>query len=257
MQLFYPDQAGSAKTGSMAMPTLIIAVDGYSSCGKSTTAKQVAARLGYAYIDTGAMYRTVTLYFLQNAVSLHDLSAIGQALDQITISFKFDAVTGRNETYLNGRCVEDEIRELYIANAVSKVSALPDVRQAMVRLQHQMGKKRGIVMDGRDIGTHVFPDAELKVFMTADPLIRAQRRQAELQEKGQVVGLSEVLENIESRDQADTTRAVSPLRRAEDALLLDTSGLTISDQIDWVVQLATERIHQLKETLSLVSAEAN
>ena len=232
-------------------PTLIIAVDGYSSCGKSTTAKQVAARLGYAYIDTGAMYRAVTLFFLRNGVELDDADGIRRALDSISISFRFDPVTGRNETYLNGDPVEGEIRMLYVANAVSKDSALPQVRQTKVTLQHQMGKKRGIVMDGRDIGTHVFPDAELKVFMTADPLIRAERRQAELLAKGTIVGLNEILENIKKRDHDDTTRAVSPLRRAHDSILLDTSYRTVDEQIEWVIQAARERMTQLKEKISL------
>ncbi|GAB2526976.1 (d)CMP kinase [Spirosoma aerophilum] len=232
-------------------PRLIIAVDGYSGCGKSTTAKQVAAQLEYAYIDTGAMYRAVTLYFLHNEIVLDDLTAVRDALMQIVISFNFDTATGRNETYLNGISVEDEIRKLYVANAVTRVSALPDVRQAMVKLQQQAGKKGGIVMDGRDIGTHVFPDADLKVFMTADPYIRAERRQAELLDKGNIVGLNEILDNIKKRDHDDTTRAISPLRRAEDAVLLDTSYITIREQVSQVVQLAMERINQSESVMSL------
>lgn len=234
----------------LTFPKLIIAVDGYSSCGKSTTAKQVAAQLGYAYIDTGAMYRAVTLFFLCNDVDICNVVAVREALERIVISFKFEPVTGRNETYLNGKSVEDEIRKLYIANVVSKVSSLPDVRQAMVKLQHQMGERRGIVMDGRDIGTHVFPDAELKVFMTADPLIRAERRQAELLDKGHIVGLNEILNNIKQRDHDDTTRAVSPLRQAGDALLLDTSYVTVQEQIKWVRDRAVERINQLALVMS-------
>jgi CMP/dCMP kinase len=158
-------------------PKIIIAVDGYSSCGKSTTAKGVAARLGYAYIDTGAMYRAVTLYFHQNHVSITNPKEVAIALENIKIDFRRNPETGRNETYLNGLNVEDEIRKLYIANMVSEVSAISDVRRALVAQQQRMGRNKGIVMDGRDIGTVVFPTAELKVFMTADPLVRAERRQ--------------------------------------------------------------------------------
>ncbi|WP_234733138.1 (d)CMP kinase [Tellurirhabdus bombi] len=227
------------------MPKIIIAIDGYSSCGKSTTAKQVASRLGYTYIDTGAMYRAVTLYFLQNHTPLTNPKAIQQTLEKIHITFNFNAKTGRNETCLNGLNVEEEIRKLYIANAVSEVSAIPEVRWALVAQQQQLGRKRGAVMDGRDIGTKVFPDAELKVFMTADSFIRAQRRQIELLEKGEMVGLDEITENIKKRDHIDTTRSESPLRRAEDAKLLDTSFMTIDEQVEWVVQLADERISSL------------
>lgn len=245
MQLLQPDQLiSSGENLTFDCPKLIIAVDGYSGCGKSTTAKQVAARLGYSYIDTGAMYRSVTLFLLQQNIAFTDFHAVQKALTQISISFKFNVITGRNETYLNGTNVEDEIRMLYVANSVSKVSALPDVRRTLVRLQHQMGEQRGIVMDGRDIGTQVFPDAELKIFMTADALIRAQRRQVELVDKGQAVALEEILDNIKKRDHDDTTRAVSPLRRADDALLLDTSYTTIDEQIDWVIQMAAERMQQ-------------
>jgi cytidylate kinase len=224
------------------VPKIIIAVDGHSSCGKSTTAKQVATQLGYTYIDTGAMYRAVTLYFLQHKVLLSDFNSVYNALANISVSLEFNARSSRNETYLNGVNVEDEIRNLYVANSVSKVSALPEVRRVITKQQVDMGKKRGIVMDGRDIGTHVFPDAELKVFMTADPLVRAQRRQAELIGKGQVVNLDEIIENIKCRDHDDTTRVVSPLRQADDALLLDTSFTTIDEQIDWIVGKAYEKI---------------
>ena len=165
------------------MSKIIIAIDGYSSCGKSTTAKQVAAHLGYGYIDTGAMYRAVTLYFIQNHVSCTNPNEVSKALSEITIEFRLDE-NQKNNTYLNGLNVEEEIRKLYVANRVSEVSAVAEVRHAMVDQQRKMGKKRGFVMDGRDIGTVVFPDAELKVFMTADPLVRGQRRQIELMEKG-------------------------------------------------------------------------
>jgi len=224
------------------MSKIVIAIDGYSSCGKSTTAKLVAARLGYAYIDTGAMYRAVSLFFLQNHIPLSNTKAVKEALDKIHITFNFNTRTGRNETCLNGLNVEEEIRKLYIANVVSEVSAIAEVRKAMVAQQQKLGRKRGLVMDGRDIGTKVFPDAELKVFMTADSFIRAQRRQIELLEKGEMVGLEDIIENIRKRDHIDTTRAESPLRQAEDARLLDTSFMTIDEQVDWVIQLADETI---------------
>jgi cytidylate kinase len=224
------------------MPKIIIAVDGYSSCGKSTTAKGVAAYLGYAYIDTGAMYRAVTLYFHTNHVSLTNPKEISKALENIKIDFRRNPETGRNETYLNGLNVEDEIRKLYIANWVSEVSAVSDVRRAMVAQQQRMGKTRGVVMDGRDIGTVVFPDAELKVFMTAEPKIRAERRQVELLAKGEMLDLDDILQNIKKRDHIDTTRNDSPLRQASDAIPVDTSFMTLDEQIDLVTQLADERI---------------
>lgn len=219
------------------MKKIIIAIDGYSSCGKSTTAKAVAKHLGFAYIDTGAMYRAVTLYFLQNHVSFHNPKDILRALDQISIEFR-RSEEGRNETYMNGLNVEDEIRKLYIANQVSEVSAIAEVRHAMVDQQRRMGRKRNVVMDGRDIGTVVFPDAELKVFMTAEPLIRAQRRQQELFDKGDVLGLEEILQNLQKRDLIDTTRAESPLRQAEGAILVDTSFMTLDEQVDHICLLA-------------------
>ncbi len=216
---------------------IIIAVDGYSSCGKSTTAKGVAAQLGYAYIDTGAMYRAVTLYFYQNHVSLTNPKEVTKALENIKIDFRRDPKTGRNETYLNGHNVEDEIRKLYIANMVSEVSAISDVRRAMVAQQQRMGRNKGIVMDGRDIGTVVFPAAELKVFMTADPHVRAERRQIELLAKGDMLDVQEILTNIQHRDHIDTTRADSPLRKAADAILIDTTGMTLDGQIQLMTEL--------------------
>lgn len=221
---------------------IIIAIDGYSSCGKSTTAKRVADRLSYRYIDTGAMYRAVALYFLDKQIELYDVDSIRGALNNITISFHFNVYASGSDTYLNGVNVEHEIRSLHVANLVSKVSAIPQVRRVITEQQVGMGKERGIVMDGRDIGTHVFPDAELKVFMTADPLIRAQRRQMELISKGQIVDLAVVIDNIKSRDYDDTTRVISPLLRANDAILLDTSFLTVEEQIDWVAKMAIEKI---------------
>ena len=227
------------------MSKIVIAVDGYSSCGKSTTAKGVAAYLGYAYIDTGAMYRAVTLYFLRNHVAYTNPREIIKALENIKVDFRRNPETARNETYLNGLNVEDEIRKLYIANQVSEVSAISLVRRAMVSQQQRMGKGRGVVMDGRDIGTVVFPDAELKVFMTAEPLIRAQRRQIELLAKGDMLDLDDILENLKKRDHIDTTRADSPLRQAEDAILIDTSLMTLDGQIEQLTELARKKICDL------------
>ena len=219
------------------MPKIIVAIDGYSSCGKSSTARGVAQKLGYNYIDTGAMYRAVTLYFLQNHVSRNNPHEVAQALEQIDLEFRGNA-TGGSDTYLNGLNVEEEIRKMYVAEEVSDVAAIAEVRQAMVRLQQRMGKKKGFVLDGRDIGTVVFPDAELKIFMNADPLVRAQRRQKELLEKGETANLEDILENIRKRDILDTTREESPLRQAEDAHLLDTTFMTLDEQVDHVVLLA-------------------
>ncbi|MGV3559053.1 (d)CMP kinase [Larkinella arboricola] len=227
------------------MPKIVIAIDGYSSCGKSTTAKQVAARLGYAYIDTGAMYRAVSLFLLQNHIALTNPKAVQEALHHIHISFNFNPKTGRNETCLNSLNIEEEIRKMYISDIVSEVSAIPEVRYAMVAQQQKMGRRRGVVMDGRDIGTKVFPDAELKIFMTADPVIRAQRRQIELLQKGEMVGLDEILSNLKKRDFIDSNRSEGPLRKAADAIELDTSYITLDEQADWVVQLADEKIAEL------------
>lgn len=223
------------------MSKIIIAIDGYSSCGKSTTAKQVAAHLGYGYIDTGAMYRAVTLYFIQNHVSCTNPNEVSKALSEITIEFRLDE-NQKNNTYLNGLNVEDEIRKLHVANRVSEVSAVAEVRHAMVDQQRKMGKKRGFVMDGRDIGTVVFPDAELKVFMTADPLVRGQRRQIELMEKGDLLDLEEIMQNLKKRDLIDTTRTESPLKQADDAEVIDTTYMTLDEQIDQVCILASYAI---------------
>ncbi|WP_225309472.1 (d)CMP kinase [Larkinella humicola] len=227
---------------------IIIAIDGHSGCGKSTTARQVAVQLGYTYIDTGAMYRAVTLYFIQHKIDLASEKAVREALAKIHITFEGDPETGTIQTHLNGQNVEEEIRKLPVANAVPEVSAIPDVRKAMVGLQQKLGHNRGIVMDGRDIGTHVFPHAELKVFMTADSLVRAERRRIELQAKGEQVELAEIAQNLEKRDHLDTTRTESPLRKASDAQLLDTSHLSIAGQVEWVVQQAyltiTSELHR-------------
>ncbi|MBC6988150.1 MULTISPECIES: (d)CMP kinase [Hymenobacter] len=218
------------------MKQIVIAIDGYSSCGKSTTAKAVAAELGYAYIDTGAMYRAVTLYLLERQIAFDDLPRIEQALHDIHISFKRNRRTGRNELCLDGEIREDEIRQMRISNSVSEVSVIPAVRHALVRQQQRMGRKRGVVMDGRDIGTTVFPDAEVKVFMTADVLTRARRRQEELALNGESVELDDIVENLRKRDHIDSTRAESPLRRAADAVLLDTTHITIDEQVDFVLE---------------------
>ncbi len=219
----------------VVMKQLVIAIDGYSSCGKSTTAKAVAALLHYAYVDTGAMYRGVTLHLLEQQIAFHDLPRIEQALQEISISFRHHRRTGRNELFLNGANREDDIRQMAISNSVSEVSVIPMVRHAMVAQQQRMGRKRGVVMDGRDIGTTVFPDAEVKIFMTAEIVLRARRRQDELAAKGEMVPLEDIVENLSKRDHLDSTRTESPLRRAADAVLLDTTHITISEQVDFVL----------------------
>ena len=215
---------------------IIIAVDGFSSCGKSTFAKLVAARLGYIFIDTGAMYRAVTLYALEHGAirsGIVDEEAIVELLDDISITFRFNPHRGASDIYVNGDLVEGKIRTIEVSNFVSPVSAIGKVREKLVAMQQEMGKRRGVVMDGRDIGTVVFPDAELKIFMTADPKVRAERRYAELTAKGDKVSFDEILENVVSRDKADMTRAISPLQQAEDAIVLDNSHMTIPEQMEW------------------------
>lgn len=221
----------------MRLSKIIIAIDGYSACGKSTTAKEVAKILGYRYIDSGAMYRAVTLYFLQQHVSLTNPKEIAKALQHISISFKVNA-KGITETFLNGLNVEKDIRRMKVSENVSPVSAIREVREAMVAQQRKLGREKGIVMDGRDIGTVVFPNAELKFFMTADMLVRAFRRQKELLALDRLVDLDEVIENIQKRDQIDTTRTESPLRQADDAIVIDTTHITIDEQVDEVVRQA-------------------
>jgi cytidylate kinase len=222
----------------MSNKKVVIAVDGYSSCGKSTFAKAIAKKLGYAYIDSGAMYRATTLYGLQNGMfdgnGVLNAPNLIAALPLINITFRFNGEKQRNETFLNGVCVEDEIRSIAVADKVSRVAEIGEVREQMVLLQQQMGKEKGIVMDGRDIGTVVFPDAEFKIFMTADPAIRAQRRYDELKSKGEEVDINEVEENIRKRDYIDENREVSPLRKASDALVLDNSHMTVEEQMVWV-----------------------
>jgi CMP/dCMP kinase len=227
------------------MQKIVIALDGYSSCGKSTTAKKVATKLGYSFIDTGAMYRAVSLYFYQNHISLTNPKDIQKALEEIHITFEFNEKTGKSDVYLNGLNVESEIRKMYISNMVSEVSAITIVRKAMVAQQQRMGKKRGLVMDGRDIGTKVFPDAEVKIFMTADPLIRAQRRQIELIEKDEIVDLDVILANIQKRDIIDSTREEGPLTKSIDAIELDTSFMTLDEQVDFVIDLHDRKASEL------------
>lgn len=227
------------------MRKIIIAIDGYSACGKSTTAKQVAAILGYHYIDSGAMYRAVTLYFLDNHVSLTNPKEIDKALSQIHISFHLNSHSS-SDTFMNGVNVESKIRKMRISENVSQVSVIKEVRQAMVAQQRKLGKDRGLVMDGRDIGSVVFPEAELKLFLTADIQVRAYRRQQELLEKDKLVDLDTILSNITTRDRIDTTRKESPLVKTKDAIQLDTTHITIDEQVDEVVRLALTKILKKK-----------
>ena len=221
------------------MKKITIAIDGFSSCGKSTMAKDLARRVGYIYVDTGAMYRSVTLYALRNHLFRADGTIMTDELQarmpQINISFKLNQQTGRPDTYLNGECVEQEIRSLEVSNHVSPIAALPFVRTAMVAQQQQMGREKGIVMDGRDIGTVVFPDAELKIFVTASAQVRAQRRYDELKQKGMPADFDDILKNVQERDYIDSHREVSPLRRADDAIELDNSHMTIDEQNEWLM----------------------
>ena len=222
------------------MRKITIAIDGYSSCGKSTMAKQLAKKLGYIYVDTGAMYRSVTLYALRKgfftADGVVDADALKAEMDNISITFKVNAQTGQPDAYLNGELVEGEIRTLEVSNHVSPIAALPFVREAMVSIQREMGLAKGVVMDGRDIGTTVFPDAELKIFVTASPEVRAQRRYDELKAKGADADYDAVLRNVQERDYIDTHREVSPLRKADDAVVLDNSEMTIDQQDQWLME---------------------
>ncbi|MDR1675821.1 MAG: (d)CMP kinase [Tannerella sp.] len=221
------------------MKKIIVAIDGFSSCGKSTMAKGLARTTGYTYIDSGAMYRAVTLYalrsglFREGAVDEDRLCAV---IDRLEISFRVHPETGRTETFLNGENVETAIRQMEVATWVSPVAAIGFVRRALVAAQKAMGRTKGIVMDGRDIGTVVFPDAELKIFVTASAEVRAQRRVDELRAKGQAVSFEEVLANVQQRDFIDTTRRDSPLHRANDALELDNTHLTVSEQQAWLLE---------------------
>ena len=218
---------------------IVIAIDGFSSCGKSTFAKAIAARLGYIFIDTGAMYRAVTLYALEQGAIVEgkvDEAAVVALLPEVNITFRFNAERGASDVYVNGELAEDKIRTIEVSNCVSSVSSIREVREKLVAMQQQMGRERGVVMDGRDIGTVVFPDAELKIFMTAEPKVRAERRYAELTAKGDKVTMEEILENVISRDKADMERAISPLRQAEDAVVLDNSYMSVEEQMAWFME---------------------
>lgn len=221
------------------MKKIIIAIDGFSSCGKSTMAKDLAREVGYIYIDSGAMYRAVTLYSIENGIfdgETIDAEKLRKEIGNIHISFRLNQENGRPETYLNGVNVENKIRTMEVSSKVSPISALDFVREALVAQQQAMGAEKGIVMDGRDIGTTVFPHAELKIFVTASAEIRAQRRYDELKAKGQEASFDKILENVKQRDYIDQNREVSPLRKAEDALLLDNSNLTIEEQKKWLME---------------------
>lgn len=225
---------------------ITIAIDGHSSTGKSTMARQLAKALGYVYVDSGAMYRCVALYAMQNGVYAPKLNVqrLISALDSIQISFVFDAVTGTNHPHLNGVDVEEQIRGMEVSAKVSEVAAIPEVRRRLVALQQEMGKNKGVVMDGRDIGTVVFPDAELKIFMTASAQVRAKRRFDELKEKGQDVSFEEVFRNVVERDDTDSNRADSPLIMAEDARLLDNSEISREAQFNLALSWAKEAINK-------------
>ena len=220
----------------------MIAIDGWSSCGKSTMARQLARKLNYIFIDSGAMYRAITLYFLRNEVDTQDEAQIENALLNINLSFQLNPVNGNNEIWLNGENVDALIREIKVAEKVSEVAALRQVREFAVAQQRSIGQAKGIVMDGRDIGSVVFPDAELKIFMTADPEIRVQRRLKELQVKNPDITIDEVRANLASRDHIDSTRAISPLRKPEDALVLDNSFLSPEQQLELALQWSNEKI---------------
>ncbi len=223
---------------------ITIAVDGFSSCGKSTLAKQLAAKLGYVYIDSGAMYRAVTLYALRNNMIVDeelDTKKLIASLDDVKIHFELNA-NGEPQTFLNGTNVEREIRKIYVSQWVSPVAAVPEVRHVMVAQQQKMGEAKGVVMDGRDIGTTVFPNAELKIFVTAEVDVRAQRRYDEMLSKGEPADMNEVKQNLQERDRIDQSRAESPLRKADDAVVLDNSHITREEQLQVAYDWAKERI---------------
>jgi CMP/dCMP kinase len=226
----------------MAEKKIIITIDGWSSCGKSTLAKQLAAKLKYTYIDSGAMYRAITLYFLRNHVDWTDPKAVVQALGEIYIEFSHNEGVKTSEIVLNGENVEYLIRDLVVAEKVSEVAAIKEVRQYAVRQQQSLGSLKAIVMDGRDIGTVVFPNAELKIFMTADNAVRVERRFRELYEKNPNISLEEVKNNLEMRDYIDSHREISPLRKAADAIVLDNSNLTEQEQFQLALKWANEKI---------------
>lgn len=233
---------------SIMTKKITIAVDGFSSCGKSTMSKELAKRLGYVYVDTGAMYRGVTLYCLRNNLisdNIIDEQTLSKEINNISITFGITE-NGTQYLMLNGENVEKEIRDMEVSSKVSLVAAVPLVREAMVDLQRKMGEDKGIVMDGRDIGTTVFPNAELKIFVTASPQIRAQRRLDEMRSKGNnQVSFEEILQNVEERDRIDQTRAVSPLRKADDAIVLDNSNMTIDEQNQWLINEVNKKLQPI------------
>jgi cytidylate kinase len=227
---------------------IIIAIDGYSSSGKSTLAKEIAKILDYKYIDSGAMYRAVTLFAIRNKIINDKNQEVNEeklqdSIDQIHINFKYNSEKKRQETYLNDENIEDEIREMNVSNNVSFISKVGFVRKKMVRFQQEMGSEKGIVMDGRDIGTVVFPNAELKIFMSAKAEVRAERRYLELKEMNVDVSYDEILENVKNRDHIDETRDESPLKKAHDSVELDNSNMTRQEQLDWIVGLVKSRIN--------------
>lgn len=222
---------------------LIIAIDGHSSCGKSTVAKDLAKKINYTYIDSGAMYRVVTLFAMRNGLVNEDKvdeNKLSHIIDQVSISFQYNDTKQRHETYLNGELVEDEIRSLDVSNNVSLIAKIKFVREKMVAFQRELSKEGGVIMDGRDIGTVVFPNAELKIFMTADVEVRAIRRYKELKEKGEEVSLDDIRENVKKRDFIDENRDESPLRKADDAIVLNNSHLSKEEQLDWIVEKMKE-----------------
>ncbi len=229
------------------MKKITIAIDGHSSCGKSTMAKDLARRIGYVYIDTGAMYRAVTLFAMRHNLIANgqvDAAKLQEEMGNIHISLRLNPETQRPDTYLNGECVEREIRTMEVSRHVSLIAALPFVRSAMVEMQREMGKEKGVVMDGRDIGTVVFPNAELKIFVTASAEVRAQRRYDELTAKGEKCNYEEILENVKERDRIDSTRETSPLRQAEDAIVLDNTHMTIPEQENWLMEEYKKRTEE-------------
>lgn len=226
-----------------SLKKIIITVDGWSSCGKSTMARQLAKKLNYIFIDSGAMYRAITLYFLRNNINVYELHQVQQALKEIHLSFQLNPLNGNNEILLNGENVEPYIREMEVAEKVSEVAAIKEVREFAVHQQQSIGRDKGIVMDGRDIGTAVFPNAELKIFMTADNEVRVMRRHKELLVKNPSIQIDDVRSNLSQRDHLDSNREVSPLRKADDAVVLDNSNLTPDEQLNLALEWAHEKIN--------------
>lgn len=227
------------------MGNIIITIDGWSSCGKSTLARQLAKALGYVYIDSGAMYRAITLYFLRNHINWADVKQVKSALKEINIDFRFNKITQQSEIYLNDENVEYLIRDLVIAEKVSEIAVIKEIREFAVAQQQQLGANKGIVMDGRDIGTTVFPNAELKIFMTADIAVRVERRYIEMQAKNPNVSIEDVKANLQMRDYIDSNREISPLRKAEDAIEIDNTNININDQLSLALELANKKLQKI------------